>query len=162
MTTTLPIGRWRTENARLACASLTLAIAPRLPLETLTGSIIVSINPYRAIEGLYTAAAASAYNGKEIGALPPHVFALGDAAYRSMLSFRQDQALIISGESGAGKTEATKLLLQVSLLTSGHRGCGGAGSGGVVSASSAAMTASSRGRRLNLRRSPLLVSTFPP
>jgi hypothetical protein len=56
-----------------------------------------------------------------LGELPPHIFALGDVAYRDMLEFRRPQAMIISGESGAGKTETMKLLLQyLSSLTATH------------------------------------------
>jgi myosin heavy subunit len=50
--------------------------------------------------------------GKPLGALPPHIFALADAAYRALRETGKNQSVIISGDSGAGKTETTKLILQ--------------------------------------------------
>jgi myosin heavy subunit len=59
---------------------------------------------------------------------PPHVFQVADASYRGMLSDRKNQSIIISGESGAGKSEATKLMLQyiaeVSSRAAGQKGTG--------------------------------------
>ena len=51
------------------------------------------------------------YQGRSLEELPPHIFAVADRAYHSMLEDRENQTVIISGESGAGKTESTKFLL---------------------------------------------------
>ena len=65
---------------------------------------------------IYTAEQISLYREKKIGELPPHVFAIGDNCYTLMKRTTQNQCIVVSGESGAGKTENTKLLLQVLFL----------------------------------------------
>lgn len=77
---------------------------------TYVGSILISINPYY-FYSIYNPKYGSMYQGTELGSLPPHVFAVADSSYHTMLGERQNQSVIISGESGAGKTEATKFLL---------------------------------------------------
>ena len=77
---------------------------------TFVGSILISINPYY-FYSIYNPKYASMYQGRALGALPPHIFAVADSAYHTMLNERQNQSVIISGESGAGKTESTKFLL---------------------------------------------------
>jgi len=59
------------------------------------------------------------YKEKKIGELPPHIFAIGDNCYSLMRRTRQNQCVVISGESGAGKTESTKLILQYLAAISG-------------------------------------------
>lgn len=77
---------------------------------TYVGSILISINPYY-FYSIYNPKYTAMYQEKALGALPPHIFAVADSSYHTMLSERQNQSIIISGESGAGKTEATKFLL---------------------------------------------------
>ncbi|KAH9285959.1 Myosin-VIIa [Echinococcus granulosus] len=89
---------------------------------TYTGSILIAINPYRSLP-IYTENTMRQYTNKEIGEMPPHLFAIGDNAFRNMLRNSRDQCIIISGESGAGKTESTKLLLQFITTLSGGESC---------------------------------------
>ena len=77
---------------------------------TYAGSILIAINPYY-LYSIYNLKSSNLYQGRHIGDLPPHIFAVADEAYNSMLNDRVSQAVIISGESGAGKTESTKFLL---------------------------------------------------
>eukprot|EP01113_Clastostelium_recurvatum_P020097 TRINITY_DN2381_c0_g1_i2.p1 TRINITY_DN2381_c0_g1~~TRINITY_DN2381_c0_g1_i2.p1 ORF type:complete len:176 (-),score=28.17 TRINITY_DN2381_c0_g1_i2:43-570(-) len=78
---------------------------------TYTGSILVSVNPYEILP-LYNLDVVRSYFGVQRGVLPPHIFAIADASYKSMVDDKKNQSIIISGESGAGKTEATKLIIQ--------------------------------------------------
>jgi len=87
---------------------------------TYTGSILVALNPYQILS-IYSMATVKQYIGKRMGLLPPHVFATADESFRSMSENSQNQSIIISGESGAGKTETTKLILQfLSARTQGN------------------------------------------
>ncbi|GAB1609908.1 myosin-VIIa-like [Argonauta hians] len=86
---------------------------------TYTGSILVAVNPYQVLP-LYTADIIQKYRDKKIGELSPHIFAIADNSYFSMKRYQQDQCVIISGESGAGKTESTKLILQFLAAISGQ------------------------------------------
>jgi myosin-7 len=89
------------------------------PFQTYTGSILVAVNPYKLIN-IYNIENIRQYSNKKIGELPPHIFAIGDNAYWSMQRYQHDQCIIISGESGSGKTESTKLTLQFLAATSGQ------------------------------------------
>ncbi|XP_063376594.1 myosin-VIIa isoform X3 [Cydia fagiglandana] len=82
------------------------------------GSILVAVNPYQILP-IYTADQIKLYKERKIGELPPHIFAIGDNAYAHMRRYGQDQCIVISGESGAGKTESTKLILQYLAAISG-------------------------------------------
>ncbi|XP_013043479.3 unconventional myosin-VIIb isoform X1 [Anser cygnoides] len=86
---------------------------------TYTGSILVAVNPYQLLP-LYTVDYIRLYCNKRIGELPPHVFAIADNCYFNMKRNKRDQCCVISGESGAGKTESTKLILQFLAAVSGQ------------------------------------------
>ncbi|MGH0179526.1 UNVERIFIED_CONTAM: hypothetical protein FKN15_002053 [Acipenser sinensis] len=83
--------------------------------KTYIGDILVAINPFKYLP-LYEKTVSEKYKCHEKGYLPPHIFAVADRAYQSMLgrlaTGHRNQCIVISGESGAGKTESTKLLLR--------------------------------------------------
>ncbi|XP_039754036.1 myosin heavy chain, non-muscle isoform X1 [Pararge aegeria] len=78
---------------------------------TYSGLFCVVVNPYKKLP-IYTEAIMERYKGIKRHELPPHVFAITDTAYRSMLQDREDQSILCTGESGAGKTENTKKVIQ--------------------------------------------------
>ncbi|KAJ8542159.1 hypothetical protein K7X08_017025 [Anisodus acutangulus] len=79
---------------------------------TYTGSILIAVNPFTKLPHLYNVHMMEQYKGAPFGELSPHVFAVADASYRAMMSENQSQSILVSGESGAGKTETTKLIMQ--------------------------------------------------
>ncbi|KAG9233170.1 P-loop containing nucleoside triphosphate hydrolase protein [Amylocarpus encephaloides] len=85
---------------------------------TYIGHVLVSVNPFRDL-GIYTDAALESYKGKNRLEMPPHVFAVAEASYYNMNAYKENQCVIISGESGAGKTEAAKRLMQYIANVSG-------------------------------------------
>uniref|UniRef100_A0A3B1IXS3 Si:ch73-194h10.2 n=1 Tax=Astyanax mexicanus TaxID=7994 RepID=A0A3B1IXS3_ASTMX len=87
---------------------------------TYTGSILVAVNPYQLLP-IYTPEQVQLYTDRRLGELPPHVFAIADSCFFNMRRNRKDQCCVISGESGAGKTESTKLILQFLAAVSGQR-----------------------------------------
>lgn len=91
---------------------------------TYIGNVCVSMNPYHNL-GIYSDKHIQIYQNVNLYELPPHVFAIADQAYRSMREELLDQCILISGESGAGKTEASKKILQFLALTSTNTGKAG-------------------------------------
>lgn len=79
---------------------------------TYTGSILIAVNPFQRLPHLYDSHMMAQYKGAAFGELSPHPFAVADAAYRLMMNEGKSQAILVSGESGAGKTESTKLLMR--------------------------------------------------
>ncbi|XP_072316168.1 uncharacterized protein myh14 isoform X4 [Eucyclogobius newberryi] len=89
---------------------------------TYSGLFCVVINPYKNLP-IYTEAIVEMYRGKKRHEMPPHIYAISEAAYRSMLQDREDQSILCTGESGAGKTENTKKVIQyLAHVASSHKG----------------------------------------
>ncbi|KAG6509115.1 hypothetical protein ZIOFF_034506 [Zingiber officinale] len=81
-------------------------------LHAYTGSILIAVNPFRRLPHLYDIHMMEQYKGANFGELNPHPFAVADAAYRQMIKEGIRQSILVSGESGAGKTESTKMLMR--------------------------------------------------
>ncbi|KAG7460636.1 hypothetical protein MATL_G00200880 [Megalops atlanticus] len=79
---------------------------------TCVANILIAVNPYYDIPKLYSSETIQQYQGRSLGTLPPHVYAIADKAYRDMKVLKMSQSIIVSGESGAGKTENTKFVLR--------------------------------------------------
>ncbi|XP_072300525.1 myosin-IIIb [Eucyclogobius newberryi] len=82
-----------------------------LQVYTYVGDILIALNPFQNLN-IYSPRFSKLYHGVKRADNPPHIFATADAAYQGMVSFCKDQCIIISGESGAGKTESAHLIVQ--------------------------------------------------
>eukprot|EP00729_Bicosta_minor_P027283 gene27283-17214_t len=92
---------------------------------TYTAFILIAVNPYQRLP-IYGDEAIRDYSKASIGRLPPHVYALANRAFTSMKSSKRDQSIVVSGESGAGKTETCKYIMRFMAAV------GGSGEIGVI------------------------------
>ncbi|KAL5222227.1 hypothetical protein ABZP36_026940 [Zizania latifolia] len=92
---------------------------------TYTGNILIAINPFQRLPNLVDVRTMEKYKGANLGDLDPHVFAIADVSYRQMLNEGRSNSILVSGESGAGKTETTKLLMRYLAFLGGRSGTGG-------------------------------------
>ncbi|KAL1339994.1 hypothetical protein AAHE18_U084900 [Arachis hypogaea] len=92
---------------------------------TYTGNILIAINPFQKLPHIYGAHMMQQYKGAPFGELSPHVFAVADVAYRAMINEGKSNSILVSGESGAGKTETTKMLMQFLAYLGGRAGTEG-------------------------------------
>ncbi|CAL4974394.1 unnamed protein product [Urochloa decumbens] len=91
---------------------------------TYTGNILIAINPFQRLPNLVDARTMEKYKGANLGDLDPHVFAIADVSYRQMINEGKSNSILVSGESGAGKTETTKLLMRYLAFLGGRSGTG--------------------------------------
>ncbi|CAL9184010.1 unnamed protein product [Musa hybrid cultivar] len=92
---------------------------------TYTGNILIAVNPFQRLPHLYDTHMMEQYKGADFGELSPHVFAVADVAYRAMINEGKSNSILVSGESGAGKTETTKMLMRYLAYLGGRSGIEG-------------------------------------
>ncbi|KAG9509135.1 Unconventional myosin-IXb [Fragariocoptes setiger] len=92
---------------------------------TYVGSILIAVNPFTYFP-IYQPGMVQLYQSRRLGEFPPHIFAIADASYQTMLKRRTNQVIVISGESGSGKTVNTNLLLH-HLTALSQKGTSGSG-----------------------------------
>ncbi|XP_075841052.1 myosin-IIIb isoform X1 [Microtus pennsylvanicus] len=78
---------------------------------TYVGDILIALNPFQNLS-IYSPQFSRLYHGVKRASNPPHIFASADNAYQCLVTFNKDQCIVISGESGSGKTESTHLIVQ--------------------------------------------------
>uniref|UniRef100_A0A3B3XH09 Myosin, heavy chain 11a, smooth muscle n=1 Tax=Poecilia mexicana TaxID=48701 RepID=A0A3B3XH09_9TELE len=89
---------------------------------TYSGLFCVVVNPYKMLP-IYSEKIIDMYKGKKRHEVPPHIYSIADNAYRNMMQDREDQSILCTGESGAGKTENTKKVIQyLAVVASSHKG----------------------------------------
>ncbi|KAJ3661535.1 hypothetical protein Zmor_005928 [Zophobas morio] len=88
---------------------------------TYIGQVLISVNPYKQLD-IYGPKDVKAYHNKHFFEVPPHVFSITDTAFRSLKNENREQCILISGESGSGKTEASKKVLQYIAEVTDRRG----------------------------------------
>ncbi|KAJ2785897.1 class II myosin [Coemansia javaensis] len=97
---------------------------------TYSGLFLVAVNPYYNLQ-IYGPEFVAAYKNKKRSEAPPHIFSIADAAFHDMLHSKENQSILITGESGAGKTENTKKVIQyLTAIASDHKAAATAAAGG--------------------------------
>ncbi|BAO40767.1 myosin-2 [Kluyveromyces marxianus] len=84
----------------------------QLNIYTYSGIVLIATNPFDRVDQLYSQEMIQAYAGKRRGELDPHLFAIAEEAYRLMKTTNENQTIIVSGESGAGKTVSAKYIMR--------------------------------------------------
>ncbi|KAK6204511.1 P-loop containing nucleoside triphosphate hydrolase protein [Scheffersomyces amazonensis] len=84
----------------------------QLNIYTYSGIVLIATNPFQRVDQLYSQDIIQAYAGKTRGELDPHLFAIAEDAYRCMKTDGQNQTIVVSGESGAGKTVSAKYIMR--------------------------------------------------
>nr|BAA87057.1 unconventional myosin heavy chain [Chara corallina] len=87
---------------------------------TFTGNILIAVNPFTRLPHLFNTYMMKQYQDAQPGDLNPHVYSVADAAYKAMMEEMKSQAILVSGESGAGKTETTKQIMQYLAFVGGR------------------------------------------
>ncbi|ORX65348.1 hypothetical protein DL89DRAFT_276173 [Linderina pennispora] len=95
---------------------------------TYSGLFLVAVNPYYDLQ-IYGHEFVMAYRNKKRTEMMPHIFAIADAAFHDMLHTKENQSILITGESGAGKTENTKKVIQYLTAIAGDKSTGNVSSG---------------------------------
>ena len=99
---------------------------------TYISQLLIAVNPFKHIDGMYDEKRKEVYKGCNWAQEDPHVYAIAEMSYQSMTMHSQSQSLLVSGESGAGKTETNKQLMDYLIWRAGTSGAGASGSGGLA------------------------------
>ncbi|BFZ14098.1 hypothetical protein BsWGS_17137 [Bradybaena similaris] len=91
--------------------NLKVRFAEQSLIYTYCGIVLVAINPYEYLD-IYSNDIIQAYSGQDMGAMDPHIFAVAEEAFKQMSRFDRNQSIIVSGESGAGKTVSAKFAMR--------------------------------------------------
>ncbi|XP_052263994.1 unconventional myosin-Va-like isoform X4 [Dreissena polymorpha] len=100
--------------------NLKVRFAERNIIYTYCGIVLVAINPYEQLD-IYNNDIIQAYSGQDMGAMDPHIYAVAEEAYKRMSRFEQNQSIIVSGESGAGKTVSAKFAMRYFAMVGGSQ-----------------------------------------
>ncbi|CCH42118.1 Myosin-2 [Wickerhamomyces ciferrii] len=84
----------------------------QLNIYTYSGIVLIATNPFQRVDQFYSSDIIQAYSGKRRGEQDPHLFAIAEDAYRCMKNDKQNQTIVVSGESGAGKTVSAKYIMR--------------------------------------------------
>ncbi|KAK9470581.1 P-loop containing nucleoside triphosphate hydrolase protein [Dipodascopsis tothii] len=84
----------------------------QLSIYTYSGIVLIATNPFQKVDSLYSPDIIQMYSGKRRGELEPHLFAIAEDAYRCMIRDKVNQTIVVSGESGAGKTVSAKYIMR--------------------------------------------------
>jgi len=84
----------------------------QLNIYTYSGIVLIATNPFQRVDQFYSSDIIQAYSGKRRGEQDPHLFAIAEDAYRCMKQDHQNQTIVVSGESGAGKTVSAKYIMR--------------------------------------------------
>ncbi|ODV89218.1 hypothetical protein CANCADRAFT_3849 [Tortispora caseinolytica NRRL Y-17796] len=84
----------------------------QLGIYTYSGIVLIATNPFQSVDNLYSPEVIQAYAGRRLGELEPHLFAIAENAYRCMIRDHKNQTIVVSGESGAGKTVSAKYIMR--------------------------------------------------
>ncbi|KAF6027869.1 MYO5A [Bugula neritina] len=98
--------------------NLQVRFADRNCIYTYCGIVLVAINPYDDLP-IYGNEIVQAYNGQDSNNLDPHIYAVAEEAFKQMSRFEQNQSIIVSGESGAGKTVSAKYAMRYFAIVGG-------------------------------------------
>ena len=104
------VNRYKKDQIYVCPSMSPLSCTDSPPFQTYIGDVVISVNPYKDVKNTSNATIED-YKGKYKYEKPPHVYALANDAYSHMLRNSQNQCVIISGESGAGKTETSKIIM---------------------------------------------------
>jgi hypothetical protein len=125
---------------------------------TYSGSILIAANPHKRLRSLYGPRTMASYRGAPLGELSPHCYAIAEAAFSAMMIDEQRQAILISGESGAGKTESAKLVMQYLAARAAPAGGAGGAAGTIPTMHAAVAGRAARGAVLALGRQAWMVT----